>query len=75
VISRWLVFWNSERFAGHIGIQRAARRVPMIEKYPVSRVADAYEQMHNSTVRFRVVLTMGACDSNKQFDSTSNEGA
>lgn len=32
---------------------------PMIEKYPLSRVADAYEQMHNGKARFRVVLTMG----------------
>jgi D-arabinose 1-dehydrogenase-like Zn-dependent alcohol dehydrogenase len=32
---------------------------PMIEKYPLSRVADAYEQMHSGKVRFRVVLTMG----------------
>jgi D-arabinose 1-dehydrogenase-like Zn-dependent alcohol dehydrogenase len=32
---------------------------PMIEKYPLSRVADAYEQMQSGKVRFRVVLTMG----------------
>ncbi len=32
---------------------------PMIEKYPLSRVADAYEQMHRGKVRFRVVLIMG----------------
>jgi D-arabinose 1-dehydrogenase-like Zn-dependent alcohol dehydrogenase len=32
---------------------------PMIEKYPLSRVAEAYEQMHSGKVRFRVVLTMG----------------
>lgn len=31
---------------------------PMIEKYPLSKVADAYEQMHSGKVRFRVVLTM-----------------
>ena len=31
---------------------------PMIEKYPLNRVADAYEQMHSGKVRFRVVLTM-----------------
>jgi len=31
---------------------------PMIEKYPLSRVAQAYEQMHSGKVRFRVVLTM-----------------
>ena len=33
---------------------------PMIEKYPLSRVAEAYEQMHSGKVRFRVVLTMGS---------------
>src|SRR5919106_1550354 len=32
---------------------------PMIEKYPLSHVAEAYEQMHSGKVRFRVVLTMG----------------
>ena len=32
---------------------------PMIEKYPLDRVAEAYEQMHSGRVRFRVVLTMG----------------
>jgi len=32
---------------------------PMIEKYPLSRVAEAYEQMHSGKTRFRVVLTMG----------------
>src|SRR3977135_3872492 len=32
---------------------------PMIEKYPLDRVADAYEQMHSGRVRFRVVLTFG----------------
>jgi D-arabinose 1-dehydrogenase-like Zn-dependent alcohol dehydrogenase len=31
---------------------------PMIEKYPLSRVAEAYEQMHSGKVRFRVMLTM-----------------
>src|SRR5258706_3692914 len=31
---------------------------PMIEKYPLERVAEAYEQMHSGKVRFRVVLMM-----------------
>jgi D-arabinose 1-dehydrogenase-like Zn-dependent alcohol dehydrogenase len=31
---------------------------PMIEKYPLDRIADAYEQMHSGRVRFRVVLTL-----------------
>jgi D-arabinose 1-dehydrogenase-like Zn-dependent alcohol dehydrogenase len=30
---------------------------PMIEKYPLDKVAEAYEQMHSGKVRFRVVLT------------------
>lgn len=32
---------------------------PMIEKYPLSEVAAAYEQMLSGKARFRVVLTMG----------------
>src|SRR5213596_543862 len=31
---------------------------PMIEKYPLNRAAEAYEQMQSGKVRFRVVLTM-----------------
>jgi D-arabinose 1-dehydrogenase-like Zn-dependent alcohol dehydrogenase len=31
---------------------------PMIERFPLDRVAEAYEQMHSGKVRFRVVLTM-----------------
>jgi D-arabinose 1-dehydrogenase-like Zn-dependent alcohol dehydrogenase len=31
---------------------------PMIEKYPLDRVAEAYEQMHSGKARFRVVLTV-----------------
>jgi len=31
---------------------------PMIEKYPLSRVAEAYEQMNSGKARFRAVLTM-----------------
>jgi D-arabinose 1-dehydrogenase-like Zn-dependent alcohol dehydrogenase len=33
---------------------------PMIEKYPLDRVTEAYEQMHSGRARFRVVLTMNA---------------
>ena len=32
---------------------------PMIEKYSLNRVAEAYERMLSGKVRFRVVLTMG----------------
>ena len=32
---------------------------PMIEKFPLNRVAEAYEQMNSGKVRFRVVLTIG----------------
>jgi D-arabinose 1-dehydrogenase-like Zn-dependent alcohol dehydrogenase len=31
---------------------------PMIEKYPLNRVAEAFEQMRGGKARFRVVLTM-----------------
>src|SRR5262249_4951191 len=31
---------------------------PMIETYPLQRVADAYEPMHSGRARFRVVLTV-----------------
>jgi D-arabinose 1-dehydrogenase-like Zn-dependent alcohol dehydrogenase len=31
---------------------------PMIEKYPLDKVAEAYEQMHSGRVRFRVVLAL-----------------
>ena len=33
---------------------------PMIEKYPLDRVAEAYEQMRSGRARFRAVLTFGA---------------
>ena len=33
---------------------------PMIEKYPLEKAAEAYEQMISGKARFRVVLTMGA---------------
>jgi D-arabinose 1-dehydrogenase-like Zn-dependent alcohol dehydrogenase len=32
---------------------------PMIETFPLSRVAEAYEQMYSGKARFRAVLTMG----------------
>jgi len=32
---------------------------PMIEKYPLAKVAEAYDQMISGRVRFRAVLTMG----------------
>jgi len=32
---------------------------PMIERYPLEKVAEAYEQMISGRARFRVVLTMG----------------
>ena len=33
---------------------------PMIERYPLAKAAEAYEQMISGKARFRVVLTMGA---------------
>ena len=32
---------------------------PMIERYPLARVTEAYDQMISGRARFRVVLTMG----------------
>jgi D-arabinose 1-dehydrogenase-like Zn-dependent alcohol dehydrogenase len=32
---------------------------PMIERYPLEKVAEAYDQMISGRARFRVVLTMG----------------
>jgi len=31
---------------------------PMIEKFPLARVAEAYAQMESGRARFRAVLTM-----------------
>ena len=39
-------------FSAQIGVH------PMIEKFPLGRVAEAYEQMHSGKARFRAVLTM-----------------
>ncbi|MCI0606323.1 alcohol dehydrogenase [bacterium] len=33
---------------------------PMVEKFPLDRVAEAYEQMHSGKARFRAVLTFSA---------------
>jgi D-arabinose 1-dehydrogenase-like Zn-dependent alcohol dehydrogenase len=32
---------------------------PMIERYPLEKVAEGYDQMISGRARFRVVLTMG----------------
>ena len=32
---------------------------PMIERFPIEKVAEAYDQMISGRARFRVVLTMG----------------
>jgi len=42
------------RFSARSGVR------PMIEKYPLEQVNEAYEQMISGRARFRVVLTMGA---------------
>jgi D-arabinose 1-dehydrogenase-like Zn-dependent alcohol dehydrogenase len=44
----------SKEFSARSGVH------PMIEKYPLGRVAEAYQQMHGGKVRFRVVLMMGS---------------
>jgi D-arabinose 1-dehydrogenase-like Zn-dependent alcohol dehydrogenase len=40
------------RFSSLTGVR------PMIEKYPLEKAADAYDQMISGRARFRVVLTM-----------------
>jgi len=42
------------RFSSLTGVR------PMIERYPLAKVAEAYDQMLSGRARFRVVLTMGA---------------
>jgi D-arabinose 1-dehydrogenase-like Zn-dependent alcohol dehydrogenase len=42
------------RFSALTGVR------PMIEKFPLARVAEAYERMMSGKVRFRAVLTMGS---------------
>jgi D-arabinose 1-dehydrogenase-like Zn-dependent alcohol dehydrogenase len=42
------------RFSAQTGVR------PMIERYPLEKAAEAYEQMMSGRARFRVVLTMGA---------------
>jgi len=42
------------RFSSLTGVR------PMIERYPLAKVAEAYDQMLSGRARFRAVLTMGA---------------
>jgi D-arabinose 1-dehydrogenase-like Zn-dependent alcohol dehydrogenase len=44
---------DTVRFCARTGVR------PMIERYPLDRAAEGYQQMISSKVRFRVVLTMG----------------
>jgi D-arabinose 1-dehydrogenase-like Zn-dependent alcohol dehydrogenase len=44
---------DTVRFSARTGVR------PMIERFPLERVAEGYERMISSKVRFRVVLTMG----------------
>ncbi len=44
---------DTMRFSALSGVR------PMIEKYPLEKAAEAYEQMISGRARFRVVLTMG----------------
>lgn len=41
------------RFSALTGVR------PMIERYPLEKAGDAYQQMISGKARFRVVLTMG----------------
>ncbi|SRR5581483_11204755 len=44
---------DTVRFSALAGVR------PMIETFPLAKVAEAYERMHKGKVRFRSVLTMG----------------
>jgi D-arabinose 1-dehydrogenase-like Zn-dependent alcohol dehydrogenase len=44
---------DTMRFSSLTGVR------PMIERYPLEKAAEAYEQMISGRARFRVVLTMG----------------
>jgi D-arabinose 1-dehydrogenase-like Zn-dependent alcohol dehydrogenase len=44
---------DTVRFSARTGVR------PMIERFPLEKVAEGYERMISSKVRFRVVLTMG----------------
>ena len=41
-------------FSAYTGVR------PMIERYPLEKAGEAYEQMISGRARFRVVLTVGA---------------
>jgi D-arabinose 1-dehydrogenase-like Zn-dependent alcohol dehydrogenase len=45
---------DTMRFSAVTGVR------PMIERYPLEKAADAYEQMISGRARFRVVLTIGS---------------
>jgi D-arabinose 1-dehydrogenase-like Zn-dependent alcohol dehydrogenase len=45
---------DTMRFSSLAGVR------PMIEKYPLEKAAEAYDQMISGRARFRVVLTMGS---------------
>jgi D-arabinose 1-dehydrogenase-like Zn-dependent alcohol dehydrogenase len=42
-----MLFRHCARFAGHLEFSAFNDVHPMIEKYPLSRVTEAYEQMHS----------------------------
>ena len=49
---------RAQRFRGHAAVQFVVSGVrPMIERYPLEKAADAYQQMISGKARFRVVLT------------------
>jgi D-arabinose 1-dehydrogenase-like Zn-dependent alcohol dehydrogenase len=55
-----LVFRDIDRLAGYACLQLRAGVRPMIETYPLERVAEAYDRMMSGKARFRVVLTIGS---------------
>ena len=53
--------WASDRprFTRYARVQCIQRSRPMIERYPLEKAAEAYDQMISGRSRFRVVLTIG----------------
>jgi D-arabinose 1-dehydrogenase-like Zn-dependent alcohol dehydrogenase len=55
-----MAFWNGQGLGRHVRFGSLTGVRPMIERYPLDKAADAYDQMISGRARFRVVLTMGA---------------
>ena len=54
-----MAFGNRDGFARYAGVSAFAGVRPMIEKFPLEKVQEAYARMTSGDAQFRVVLTMG----------------